>query len=344
MKSVGIIGHFAIGCSLANGQTIKTKIITEEIENYWKEKAYLVDSHGGIKAVMPVIFGSVSALKKCRNVILMLTENGLRVSVPVLTLCNKIFHRKLHYVVIGGWLPEFLKRQPGLSRELKKFHKIYVETQKMKADLLDMGFENVTVMPNCKRLHVLSEKELKPISDKPYPLCTFSRVMKEKGIADALQAVCKVNQLSGKILYTLDIYGQIEPSQAEWFEKIKVSFPEYITYGGVIDFDQSTQVLKNYFALLFPTYYVGEGFAGTILDAFSAGVPVLASNWKYNKEIIKNNVNGKLFEPHNVDQLSEELIHIADHPSAWNKMRTECIREAEKYRPEYVLKVLFDQM
>ena len=54
--------------------------------------------------------------------------------------------------------------------------------------------------------------------------------------------------------------------------------------------DKSVDVLKCYFALLFPTDYEGEGCAGTLRDAYSAGVPVIASDWKYNAELVNEDV------------------------------------------------------
>lgn len=33
-QRVAVIGYFGIGLNLANGQTIKTKTVTDEIENY----------------------------------------------------------------------------------------------------------------------------------------------------------------------------------------------------------------------------------------------------------------------------------------------------------------------
>lgn len=338
MKKVAVIGHFGIGMDLANGQTIKTKIVTEEVEKYCNEKAVLIDAHGGVKAVFPVIFGAIHSLCTCQNIILMLTENGLKVSVPVLSVFNKIFRRRLHYVVVGGWLPGFLQKQLGLSKKLKRFYMIYVETYNMKTALEQMGFSNVVVMHNCKRLHIISVPEK---CQKPYKLCTFSRVMKEKGIEDAVKAVISANEIIGEDFYSLDIYGQIDSKQIEWFECFQKTFPSYINYQGTVKFDQSTQVLKDYFALLFPTYYEGEGFAGTALDAFSAGVPVLASDWKYNSEIIKDGINGALFEAHNVDTLCDKLVEISKDPDKWKQMGDRCIEEANMYKPDNVLKVLF---
>ena len=341
MKKVAVIGHFGFGHDLANGQTIKTKIVAEEIHRFCNEKPVCVDAHGGIKAIIPVAFGAINSLRKCDNVIMMLTENGLKVCIPILAVFNKIFRRRLHYVVVGGWLPDFLKKHPGLVRELKSFYLIYVETYNMKSSLEQIGIKNVVVMPNCKNIKILDRPEK---CSRPYKLCTFSRVMREKGIEDAVLAVKKANQKLGESFYRLDIYGQIDSKQEEWFEELKKTFPEYIKYGGTIQYDRSTDILKDYFLLLFPTYYVGEGFAGTAIDAFSAGVPVLASNWKYNSEVINEGINGGLFEAHNIEQMADRLVNIAQNTDKWEKMRENCLQDAEKYRPDKVLKKLFENL
>jgi len=52
--------------------------------------------------------------------------------------------------------------------------------------------------------------ELQDTHALPYKLCTFSRVLKEKGIEDAINAVIKVNTDCGREVCTLDIYGQID--------------------------------------------------------------------------------------------------------------------------------------
>lgn len=40
-----------------------------------------------------------------------------------------------------------------------------------------------------------------------------------------------------------------------------------VEYKGLVPYDQSTKYLKQYFALIFPTFFSGEGFPGTIIDA-----------------------------------------------------------------------------
>ena len=248
LKKVSVIGHFGFGGNHLGGQTIKTKTVTQELAiKLGEEQVMRVDTHGGKKALLRLFLQSISALRRTRNVIILPAHNGLRLFAPVLTLFNKIFKRKLFYIVIGGWLPVFLQKRKRLAKKLKKFDGIFVETNSMKNALEDMGFSNVEVMPNCKDLQVLQEEELVHLQGEPYKLCTFSRVMREKGIEDAVNAVKAVNQDFGRTVYTLDIYGQVDERQVDWFENLQQEFPEYIKYGGLVPFDKSVEILKNYF-------------------------------------------------------------------------------------------------
>lgn len=344
MKKICIIGHFGFGQNLLNGQTIKTKIITSEIEKkFGNDNVVLLDLAGGIKKIPKLLCEIPRILHKCDDVVIMPVENGLRFLTPVLVFWNKFFKKKLHYVVIGGWLPEFLSDKNRLIAGLKKFCGIYVETNTMKQALNKLGLKNLFIMPNCKKLTVLSENELVYPQGAPYKLCTFSRVMKEKGIEDAVQAVMKVNADLGYQAYSLDIYGQIDSEQTDWFENLQKKFPAYIRYGGLVPFNKSVETLKGYFALLFPTYYEGEGFAGTLIDAFSAGIPVIASDWKYNTEIVNENV-GFVYKTGVQSEFAELLKLAATNPAKFLNMKKFCLREAEKYKIDTAVKVLLNQI
>lgn len=344
MKRVCIIGHFGHGENLLNGQTVKTKIVTKEIvKELGKKEVSCIDTHGGVKALMSAFCQALTALKYHKNIIIMPAENGLRIFAPLLVLLNLLFNRKLHYVVIGGWLPEFLKKRKKLTKALMSFDGIYVETNTMRKALEAQGFNNVYVMPNFKDLKILKESELVYHHTEPYRLCTFSRVMKEKGIEDAVNSVKTVNEQAGRTVYTLDIYGQVDSAQTEWFNELKSTFPLYIKYGELVPFNKSVEVLKNYFALLFPTYYEGEGFAGTLLDAMAAGVPVIASDWRYNPEIV-NEKTGYVYPVHDNHAFVTTLISVGNNPDLLLSKKSDCLKEAEKYRAENVIQCLTSKL
>lgn len=345
LSKVSVVGHFGIGENLLNGQTVKTKIITTELERRFGEHEVVkTDTHGGIKKLLTMPFALLGVLKKCKNVIIFPAHNGLRVIAPILVVENMFFHRKLHYVVIGGWLPEFLKSRKLLAYILKKFDCIYVETNTMKKALELQGFSNIMVMPNCKELKILKEDELVYPTDKPYKLCTFSRVMKEKGIEDAINAVKYVNEKYNETVFTLDIYGQIESNQTEWFENLKKTFPEYINYGGCVEFDKSTDVLKDYLALLFPTHFYTEGIPGTIIDAYAAGVPVISSRWESFDDVVDDNESGFGYEFSNGEHLIELLLKICENPNLNNTLKVNCIKKARSFLTSTVIDILENKL
>ena len=337
MKKVGVCGHFGNSKNCLNGQTIKTKIVTNELINILGESdVYTLDTFNWKKNPIKLLIKCFSLFKKCKNIIMLPAHNGVKVFSRLFLLINMFFRRKLHYIVIGGWLPEYLKSNPKTAKRLMKFDGIYVEVLSMKKALDAVGFTNTFVMPNCKKLDILAESELCFYREPPYKLCTFSRVCREKGIEVAVEAVKNINSKLGKTLYSLDIFGQIDSDYIARFEELKVDFPDYITYAGSVPFDCSVATLKNYFALLFPTFYSGEGFAGTLLDAFAAGLPVVASDWKYNSEIV-DETTGIIYPCERFETLEEVLEYIAYKPDKLSLLKMNCIKQASCYLPEKVV-------
>ncbi|MBQ8352011.1 MAG: glycosyltransferase [Clostridia bacterium] len=345
LKRVCVCGHFGFGENLLNGQTVKTKIVTSAIKrSVGSGQVVKLDTAGGMRANWLLPFRLLSTMRRCKNIVMLPAENGLRILTPLISFYNRIFHRATHYVVVGGWLPAFISGKKSMIRRLKRFTGIYVETQSMMDALTDLGFGNVYLMPNCKELKLLTEKELVYERAEPYRLCTFTRVMKEKGISDAIEAVRSVNVSLGRTAFTLDVYGQIGQEQKKWFHRLQKRFPEYVMYGGVVPYNKSVEVLKDYFAVLFPTYYEGEGFAGTIIDAHSAGVPIIASDWKYNHEIVRDGVDGAIVPPRDVPALHNKLLEILDAPEKWNAMKVACLERAAGYMPNKAIGVLLDKL
>lgn len=341
-KRIGVIGCFDFGKPIG-GQQVKTQIIGKELKRqFGEDEVAFYDTQGKWRFMLRMPFVVLSALIRHKNIVFMPGDKGLRIMVPLLVLLNCLFGRKLHYVVIGGWLPELLERYPIHKYLLKKIDCIYAETELMKAQLETAGFRNTMVMQNCKQLDILEPSKITVFSSTPYPLCTFSRVIKSKGIEDAIIAVNDCNRQLGKTVFSLDIYGLVQ--EQEWFDTLMSQQPEEIKYRGMVGYDQSTATLQSYFALLFPTYYQGEGFAGTLIDAMAAGVPSIVSDWRFNAEIITDGKTGYVFPTHSTQELSNILRRIADHPEAMIAMRSNCLQKAKNFLPEVVTKILKEQI
>ena len=345
MKKVAVIGHFAFGKEYLDGQTVKTKVLSQTLCDRFGEDAILkVDTHGWKKHPVSFFASVWKTAKQAENVVILPAHNGLRIIVPLLHCAVKLHKScKLHYAVIGGWLPKLLLDKPGLGKKLKKFTGIYVETATMEKALEAQGFRNVTVMRNCKALQILTPEQL-PKTEKPYKLCTFSRVMREKGMEDAIEAVKAVNESRGETVYVLDVYGPVDPAQTQWFEDLQKTFPDYVRYGGSVPFDQSVETLKDYFALLFPTRFYTEGIPGTIIDAYAAGVPVISAKWESFADVVDDGVTGIGYEFSNTDALRQILSEVAENPAKITDLKENCLQKARDYTPEAALQILLQRM
>lgn len=345
MKKAAVIGHFANGLEYLDGQTVKTKMLTNELNKIYQDDVITFDTHGGVKTLIKAPWYTLNALNCAENVIILPAHNGLRVFGRLLPLFRFFFkRRKIFYIVIGGWLPKKLEKERALAKALKKFDCIFVETNTMKNALINQGFTNVTVIPNFKQLTILTEDELIHQKKVPYKLCTFSRVMKEKGIETAINAVNQVNEKLGYKAYSLDIYGQVDPEQVVWFDSLMADAGDNIKYCGCVAANMSVEVLKDYFALLFPTHYFTEGIPGTIIDAYAAGVPVISAKWESFADVIDDGKTGIGYEFDNLIELKQKLILIAKNPTELNTMKKNCLRKSFIYTPKAAMRILIDNL
>ena len=343
---VAIIGHFAFGHTYSDGQTIKTHNVYNALsENIGKHDVMALDTYGGLKFFIRMSIVLYKALAIAKNIIILPAHRGIRIIVPSIVLLNIFFRRKLHYCVIGGWLPNLIAKKPLLRFFLKQFHCIYVETSSMLKALQNQGFRNIIVMPNFKNIPIRSIEEITTQKfTEPYPLCTFSRVNRKKGIEDAVKTIKDINEQLQREVFSLDIYGSVSSEEQEWFENLKKTFTPNIHYKGCTNSEQSVSVLSKYFALLFPTQYYTEGIPGTILDAYAAGLPVISAQWQSFSDIIDNEETGIGYKFDEPNQLKDILLDIVKKPKKLTPMRYLCIQKAQSYQPKEVINILIKQL
>jgi glycosyltransferase involved in cell wall biosynthesis len=103
-----------------------------------------------------------------------------------------------------------------------------------------------------------------------------------------------------------------------------------------------TRLMRGARALLLPSLWY-EGLPMVIPEAFSAGLPVVASNIGALSSLVANKKNGLLVHPGNAEALSQAVRMIAIAPDLEKSLR-EGARSTyeEKYRPEANVQSLFE--
>lgn len=334
---LGILGHFARNTELCDGQTVKTRNI---------EKAFLaenksittVDSYKWKKHPFSFLFNIIKLVKKSDAIIMLPDAGGIKIYPYVINAFAGKHKRKI-YSVVGGWLPSYLKKSKRVCNQLKKFDYILVETQTMKKQLQELGFTNVVIVPNFKDINPIKEDEINYNFDSPLPFCIFSRIMKEKGVSDAIYTCDRLNKEFGKCVCTLDIYGPVSEEYTEEFFGLCDKYSSFVEYKGIINPSESVKVLKNYYMLIFPTLFYTEGIPGTIIDAFSAGLPVLASEWESCRDVLTNN-DSIVYKFGDKDALYQKLKYCVENVDIINGYRKHCLISATKFSANAATKKL----
>jgi len=83
--------------------------------------------------------------------------------------------------------------------------------------------------------------------------------------------------------------------------------------------------------MLFPTYWPNEGFPGIVIDAYTAGLPIIASDWNLNNELVKNEETGFIIPPHDSQALASKMKLIIDKDIDLYQMRCHCAGLAQHY-------------
>lgn len=342
---IGIVGYFATGKSKAGGQEAKTCSLDEALKTkYGVDNLFEVDTTDWKRRPVHLFLELFKLCLFCENIIMLPAQNSIKVFIPLLQLFNIFFHRKLLYSVVGGWLPDFLDNNKKLLKSAIKLDCIFVETKSMKEKLESIGCDNIEVVPNFKKLKPISKNELNQLYKIPYSLCTFSRVMKEKGIEDIITSVVNINKKYKKEVLRLDIYGKIDEGYQKKFENMIEKFPEYIIYKGKVEPYESVGIIKDYFALVFPTRYYTEGVPGTLIDAYMAGVPVITSLWGNYEDVFIEGVTGWGYEFGNTKELEYLLEKIIKNPDEFIKMKSTALENSKKYTPELAITKICEKL
>jgi glycosyltransferase involved in cell wall biosynthesis len=123
----------------------------------------------------------------------------------------------------------------------------------------------------------------------------------------------------------VDVYGPLQEGVSEtWFEGSPVR------YCGVLSRDQVMRTLVQYDALILPTYWEGEGHPGVILEAYCAGIPVIATRWGGIPEIVDSET-GILVEPRDVEDLSTAIRCLIESDKLLARLRNGARSKAAKF-------------
>ena len=332
----GIIGIDGEGPRFATGQAVKCRTLRRWFsETYGADQVLFGNIDSARKHPVRVFRNMLRCLRYCRNIIFMPGQNT-EFFTPLLLRMNALFHRRIQYIVTGGDLADVIRRRPSLGRQVARFAGVHVQSLKLRDELREMGVRCAMYLPNCR--DYVPPEELHPYDRRPLHLCTYSRVTREKGILDAIEICRKANELIGEPVFVLDVYGKLYADFEPEFQKALDESHGLVRYHGVRSSSETVATLRECFAILFPTYFECECFAGTALDAFSARIPIIANDWLYNREVIEHGKNGFVYSFRNNDEAAGLVKELYNTPSLYEKIQEGCEESMRRFSTEEVMR------
>jgi glycosyltransferase involved in cell wall biosynthesis len=161
------------------------------------------------------------------------------------------------------------------------------------------------------------------------------RLSEEKGIRTLIEAFSLEKMRNVK----LKIYGS-GPLEDEIMSTVKIKKLSNIEFLGFRPRDEVVKTMSSAVALVFPSICL-ESFPMTIIESFSAGTPVVASDFGNMKNLVKQNHTGLLFERGNPEDLAEKILYLYNNRELAYEMGENAREEyLQKFTPEVNYNIL----
>ncbi|MCF7810501.1 glycosyltransferase family 4 protein [bacterium] len=132
---------------------------------------------------------------------------------------------------------------------------------------------------------------------------------------------------------TIDIYGPLYENYSA--EVINPKGNGRILYKGIMDKDEvESHMIKDYDALVLPTFHPTEGYPSVILEAYTCGLPVITTNIRALPEIVDDSC-GIIIKPGSVEGFAEAVNKLNANDNLFRKLRKGAIEKVKEFSSEH---------
>lgn len=271
-------------------------------------------------AIILIYFKILRNIQVSNHISLHGTANDYLVIAPFVMLVSKVFRIPYSLRKFAGNFHELYMNYNLFYRQIIKF-----VLQNSSANFFETkylvnyfkSFNQLTFLfPNVRNKQVFRTS----FSYKK-KFVFLGKISKEKGIDLLIEVSQKLSPD-----YTFDVYGRI--SRDYDISSIRRT---KLNYKGELAHENVVSILKNYDALILPSFR--EGYPGVIVEAFSVGLPVVASKLESIEEMVRYE-SISFFEVGSTNSLLKVLTRITASQNI--SMKKAALKEFKEYDSDIV--------
>ena len=201
----------------------------------------------------------------------------------------------------------------------------YVSASSKKVSIIPLAVDTNVFHPNDK---YLSREKLEIDQDSKIVLCV-SRIDPVKGIDILVKSFAQLNNSQLKLMI-IGGYNAPNPYQAKLLKLVKrLNLQEKIQFVGAVPHGDLVKYYNASDLVVVPSLY--ESFGLVSLEGFATKKPVIASNIGGLASTIDNEVNGLLFEPGNIKDLTQKINLLLSDTFLNQKIVNRAFMDVNKY-------------
>lgn len=333
------------------GDTVLTRNVSRSA--HWRERGIEIeclDTSPGDRIRVPderlgtrdllrgvrVFFEFIVKVPRCGAVMLWANSRFLVTEGLAIIVWSRLWRKPVFVKMFGSYLAARIR---GIPRPWRGFvvhvlgmtDCVFAETRALARDLVEesrLAEDRVAVLPNF----LAGGSSAPPRAPKPFSgKCVFfGHVKREKGVFDIVEA------LGDEANASCDFYGPLLERDREAF-LAAIAARENLSYRGTVEPGLVSLVAAGYDALLLPTYHPSEGYPAVILEAYAAGIPVIATDWLALPEIVEDGVCGLLVPVRSPAKIRRAVRRLAADDRLYASMCANALAFAANFSEQAVI-------
>jgi glycosyltransferase involved in cell wall biosynthesis len=237
----------------------------------------------------------------------------------------RLLGKKVVVHLHGGYFATFYQSASALTQHLIR----YCLGKSARAIVLGTSLGNmfegivprdrVSVIPNGIPDYFL-DRQCYP-SNGRRTILYLSTLMKEKGALDVLRALPAIAERVPDVRAVFaGEWFRAEDQQAAQRIVRDFKLESHVEFIGPVAPPRKYEVVRNADLFVMPTYYKNEGHPFVILEAMSAGLPVVSTNAGCISETVVDGINGFIVEPGNREEFAGRVVSLLTNDDLRRRM------------------------